>query len=132
MKKFDAYERNVEIRYKNRNELREGCTCDCEEPQKVAEFEALEDAQEWLSKQSTEICEFSSAIGIMFDVKEYVIKENEYDEDNEVVDYGDIWDISKMEIKVVDEDDNIIKVFDNYEDAEHFVMHDDRELKIVY
>ena len=68
----------------------------------------------------------------MFDVKEYVIQENEYDEDNEVVGYGDIWDISKMEIKVVDEDDNIIKVFDNYEDVEHFVMHDDRELKIVY
>lgn len=131
MKKFDAYERNEEIRYKNRNELREGCTCDCEEPQKVAEFTTLEDAQEWLNKQATEICEFDSAIGTIFSVKEFVIQENEYDEDNEVVDYGDIW-ISKMEIKVVDEDGELVKVCDNYEDAEHFTMHDDRELKIVY
>ena len=118
MKKFDAYERNAEIKYKNRNELREGCACDCEEPQKVAEFKTLEDAQEWLNKQSIEICEFDSAIGTIFSIKEFFIQENEYDEDNEVVDYGYIWNISKMKIKVVDEDGELEKVCDNYEDVE--------------
>ena len=49
---------------------------------------------------------------------EYYVEENEYDEDGDVVICNGVWEESKMEIILEDEDGNTIEVFDNYADAE--------------
>ena len=88
----------------------------------------MEKAKEELRKYNTKICELHSSIGKIYEVTEYVLQENEYDEDGEVEEYGDIWEESIINIDVVDEKYDTIKSFNSYRDAEEFIMNDNREL----
>lgn len=84
-----------------------------------AEFKKLEEAEEELKKYKTEISESGS----MFSVTEYMIRENEYDEDGEWISGGDVWDFSKMEIGVVDRETlELIGTATSYEEAEKIKM----------
>lgn len=136
MKKYRIDKRMSEINYKNREDIRPGCTCDDPEPEKVEEYETLEEAQEALKKYESSIYKFSSPIGTMYEVTEYAIQEIEYededDEDSEL--YGDVYDFSEMKIRIVNEHYEDVAQFDNYCDAEQFINNDeeDRELKILF
>ena len=92
-------------------------------------FDAKEAAIEALKKYSTDISEFSSC-GTVFNVTEYYVEENEYDEDGDVVICNGVWEESKMEILLVDNDGNTIEIFDNYADVEAAYNAYDGECKI--
>ncbi|WP_462368809.1 helix-turn-helix domain-containing protein [Roseburia hominis] len=119
MKKYEIMKNSAEFNWKHRKEITTGCTMDDVEPEKIGEFEELEEAEEELKKHKTEISES----GGLFSVTEYMIQENEYDEDGEWISGGDVWAFSKMEICVVDrETRNLIAVTANYEEAEETVL----------
>lgn len=68
----------------------------------------------------------------MYEVEEYAIEEVNCDEEGNIDMSGDIWDFSKMEIKVISEiTKEIVKVFDNMEDAEQAANELD-DTKIVF
>lgn len=119
MKKYEIMKNSAEFNWKHRKKITTGCTMDDVEPEKIGEFEELEEAEEELKKHKTEISES----GGLFSVTEYMIQENEYDEDGEWISGGDVWAFSKMEICVVDrETRNLIAVTANYEEAEETVL----------
>lgn len=119
MKKYEIMKNSAEFNWKHRKEITTGCTMDDVEPEKIGEFEKLEEAEEELKKHKTEISES----GGLFSVTEYMIQENEYGEDGEWISGGDVWAFSKMEICVVDrETRNLIAVTANYEEAEETVL----------
>ena len=85
------------------------------EPERVGEFESLEKAEEELTKYETEISES----GGLFSVTEYMIQENEYDDEDEWISGGDVWSFSKMEIEIVDNETlELIGTAKSYEEAE--------------
>ena len=119
--KFELKECTREIKYKERFEIAAGCTAnqdDCES-KLIKSFDSKEDALEELKNYKTEINSFSSNTGTRYNVTEYYVEENEYDEDGDWVAGGDVWEFSKMEIEVVEKPSyNTIATFDNFEDAE--------------
>lgn len=118
--KFEIRKDNIEIAYKDRMNIKPGCTLDNlnSDSEIIESFDTKEDAIEALKKHITDISTFSSANGTVFDVTEYYVEGNEYDEEGHIIACNGVWEESKMEIALVDEDGNIIKVFDNYSDAE--------------
>ena len=62
----------------------------------------------------------------------YCILPEIYDEDGEIVESGDIEEITEMKISVEDERWNVVKTFDNLKEADDFVHNDERELTLVY
>ena len=114
MKKYELKKCSAEFAWKERKEIKEGCTMYDVEPERLGEFESLEKAEEELAKYKTEI----SQSGGLFSVTEYMIQENEYNE-GEWINGGDIWSFSKMEIEVVDNETlELIGTAENYEEAE--------------
>lgn len=129
--KFEIKKDNIEIAYKDRMDIKPGCTLDNmnSDPKIIESFDTKQAAIEALKKYNTDISTFSSANGTMFDITEYYIEENEYYEDGDMICNG-VWEESKMKIALVDEDGNIIKVFDNYSDAEEAYNEYDDECEI--
>ena len=130
--KFEIKKDNIEIAYKDRMNIKPSCTLDNlnSDSEIIESFDTKEDAIEALKKYTTDISTFSSANGTVFDVTEYYVEGNEYDEDGHIVACNGVWEESKMEITLVDEDRNIIKVFDNYSDAEEAYNEYDDECEI--
>ena len=79
MKKFEIVKTTAEISWKERNEIKEGCTMYDVDPEKIASFGTKEEAEKELKKYKTDVC----ASGSLFTVEEFSIQENEYDEDGE-------------------------------------------------
>ena len=69
MKKYELKKRSAEFAWKERKEIKEGCTMYDVEPERLGEFESLEKAEEELAKYKTEI----SQSGGLFSVTEYMI-----------------------------------------------------------
>lgn len=115
MKKYELKKCSAEFTWKERKEIKEGCTMYDVEPERIGEFESLEKAEEELAKYETEISES----GGLFSVTEYMIQENEYNDEDEWIGGGDIWKFTPMEIFVVDKETRktIAKV-ETYEEAE--------------
>lgn len=130
--KFEIKKDNIEIAYKDRMNIKPGCTLDNlnSDSEIIESFDTKEDAIEALKKYTTDISTFSSANGTMFDVTEYYVEGNEYDEEGHIIACNGVWEESKMEITLVDEGGNIIKVFDNYSDAEEAYNEYDDECEI--
>lgn len=80
MKKFEIVKTTAEISWKERNEIKEGCTMYDVDPEKIASFGTKEEAEKELKKYKTDVC----ASGSLFTVEEFSIQENEYDEDGEL------------------------------------------------
>ena len=129
--RFEIKKNNIEISYKNRMNIKPGCTLDNidSDPEIVESFDTKEAAIEALKKYSTDISAFSLC-GTVFNVTEYYVEENEYDEDGDVVICNGVWEESKMEILLVDNDGNTIEIFDNYADVEAAYNAYDGECKI--
>ena len=115
MKKYELKKCSAEFAWKERKKIKEGCTMYDVEPEKIGEFESLEKAEEELTKYETEISES----GGLFSVTEYMIQGNEYDDEDEWIDGGDVWSFSKMEIEIVDNETlELIGTAKSYEEAE--------------
>lgn len=99
----------------------------------VAQYDTLEEAREDVKNRKSFIREFTGVAGrIMYEVEEYAIEEVKCDEEGNIDMSGDIWDFSKMEIKVISEiTKEIVEVFDNMKDAEQVVNELD-DTKIVF
>lgn len=119
MKKYELNECSVNIKYKNRFDIKEGCTINNEgDATRIKVFETKDEALEELKKYSSSVCKFNNNNIIYFDVTEYLVVEVEYDADGEEVTWGDIW-FSKMNIELVTIPKyDTIGVFDNMEEAE--------------
>ena len=97
MKKYEIVMKRAEIYYKERAKIKEGCTMDCQEPETITSFETLEEAKEELKKYQTSIRELSNHGMMYFLIEEYMVVENEYDEDGEWMAGGDVWAITPMQ-----------------------------------
>jgi len=130
--KFEIKKDNIEVAYKDRMYIKPGCTLDNmnSDPEIIESFDTKEDAIEALKKYTTDISTFSSANGTVFDVTEYYVEGNEYDEEGNIIACNGVWEESKMEITLVDEGGNTIGTFDNYADAEEAYNNYDEECEI--
>ena len=98
MKKYEIMKSYREISYKNRDEIREGCTMEQadQEPEMMESFDSLEAAREALKKYQSEVEELRGGAGTFFGVTEYYIQNAEYDEDGDWIGGGDVWDFSPL------------------------------------
>lgn len=71
MKKFEIVKTTAEISWKERNEIKEGCTMYDVDPEKIASFGIKEEAEKELKKYKTDVC----ASGSLFTVEEFSIQE---------------------------------------------------------
>lgn len=103
--KFEIRKDNIEIAYKDRMNIKPGCTLDNlnSDSEIIESFDTKEDAIEALKKYTTDISTFSSANGTVFDVTEYYVEGNEYDEEGHIIACNGVWEESKMEIALADE-----------------------------
>ena len=122
MKKYELVKRSAEINWKERKTIAPGCTMNDPESEKIKEFESLEEAQKELKNYKSDIHKMSGNIGTLYEVTEYMIEENEYDEENEWISGGDVWDFSDMTIEVVEKPSyETILTCSNMEEAEEAV-----------
>lgn len=130
MRKFEIIKKTVEIKKKNASEIRKGVATDCEYPEVLKRFDTLEEAREAFKEFKTEIREFSTPSGKCFDIAEYYIEESNCDDDLPTPDI-DVWEISPIEIRVVDDETHeTVGVFSTYEDAIDEVNNSDVFLSI--
>ena len=94
MKKFEVVRKTVEISYKNRERIKEGCTI-YSEPDVLESFDTMEDAMQELAKHHTSIRELKKGV-LYCVVEEYMIVSSEYDEAGGWIAGGDVLAISPM------------------------------------
>ena len=131
MKRYELLERTAEIR--DKSAIKPGCTVDVafstpgyeDDPTVLESFDSLDEAKKALASFESNIRELSGSIGRYYEVTEYMIEENEYDEDGEWCGGGDIWDFTPMTFEVISEPKNeVLATFDKLADAEHFINHE--------
>ncbi len=123
MIRYEIVKRTAEISWKNRKEIKEGCTYDvlCEDghtdyPELIASFNSEEEARKEFENYKTHIYKYSGVVGPFYWVEEYCIEENEYDEDDDMITIG-ICEFSEMKITVMN-DMNEVAVCSSFEEAE--------------
>lgn len=135
MIKYEVYFNSIEIGYKSRRTIKAGVSIEVAfnlEPELVASFDNLEDAQAELNSKDTTITDLSGNAGTYYLVEEFYLAENEYDEDGDFVQQIAIHDFSKMEIDLVSESGEVIGTFDNMDDAEDALNAYDADGKLRY
>lgn len=135
MKKYEIIERIREVKWKDRMDIKEGCTSLEPDQELIKSFDSLEEAKEELKKYKTDISKFSAASMRYFAVTEYCIEENEYDEDGELESEGSVWEYSEMRIEVVEKGTyDTLAVCNSYREAEEKAdqYEGDREAIIMF
>ena len=130
MKKYCIYKRTAEIKYKDRFNIKPGCTADDLDSEEIAIFNSKEEAIEELKKYKSSVYRYPSAIGSIYEVEEYVVQDVEIDEDGEE-EWGDVWERSEFQIKVDNAYYDTVATFDNFRDAEAFINESDEELRMM-
>ncbi len=100
MKKCELFKNTVEINWRDKGKIVEGCTIgqgDCD-PELLASFDNKDEALEALKKYKSNIRELSGNLGKYYEITEYYIQENIYDEEGTFIEGGDIWEFSQMPI----------------------------------
>ena len=120
MNKFELKQSNIEIGYKKRNEIVEGCSLDIDQdPRIIKAFDNKEDAIKELQNYKTNITELSGATGTYYSVTEFYVEENIYDKDGEFISNEGIHEFSKIEIEVTEKPSyNTVGTYNNFHDAE--------------
>ena len=97
--KYVIYKDSIEIRYRDRKNIKPGCVLDAFEqyPEEVASFDTAEEAREALKTYRSDVSKYSGAAGTYYLVTEYYAEETRYDEDGDLVESGDILDFSEMD-----------------------------------
>lgn len=137
MIKYEVIKRSKEFRYEDRSEIVTGCTVTDPEPEIVESFDTLVDAMAFyfspVNDIKTSVSKYRSNTGTVYVVIEYVIQENEYDSDgNNITKYIKDWYTTQMNIFVKDEKYDEVAIFFAYKDAEKFINHDERELRMEF
>lgn len=99
MTKYELKKASVEIMFKDRKNIKPGCTMDHDGDlfdEVVEVFDAKEDAMAALATKKTAIHKYSY-VNTYFLVEEFFVEEAEYDEDGDYVCGGDIIEFSEME-----------------------------------
>lgn len=118
-KKYDIVQRTKEISYKNRYDIKAGCTYG-EDETTIKSCKQKEEALKELYQNASSIRELSNAGGIYFEVTEYVVEENTYNQEGEFVEGGDELAYSDMKIGLVTKPSyQTVSVHDNFKDAEY-------------
>lgn len=130
MKKYNVYKATREIKEKYISEIVQGCTFFCDDvfEELIKSCDTLEEARETLKRYKTDITAYDGC----YLITEYCILPEIYDEDGEIVESGDIEEITEMKISVEDEEWNVVKTFDNLKEADDFLHNDERELTLAY
>lgn len=134
MKKYNIYKATREIKERNMCDIVEGCTVSGDDifDELIKSCDTLEEAREALKKYKTDITYYAGNVEDCYLITEYYVLPEIYDEDGEIVESGDIEEITKMKIGVEDEDWNVVKTFDNLKEADDFIHNDERELTLIY
>lgn len=137
MIKYEVIKRSKEFRYEDRSEIVTGCTVTDPEPETVESFDTLVDAMAFyfspVNDIKTSVSKYRGNTGTVYVVVEYVIQENEYDSDgNNITKYIKDWYTTQMNIFVKDEKYDEVAIFFAYKDAEKFINHDERELRMEF
>lgn len=104
MTRYEVKRDNIEIRYRDREKIKEGIVLKGENqnPEIIASFDNVEEAKEELQKYESKVKKLFDGAGSYYLVEEYYIEENTYDEDGEWIEGGDVYEISKMNIDVIE------------------------------
>lgn len=137
MIKYEVIKRSKEFRYEDRSEIVTGCTVTDPEPEIIESFDTLIDAMAFyfspVNDIKTSVSKYRGNTGTVYVVVEYVIQENEYDSDgNNITKYIKDWYTTQMNIFVKDEKYDEVAIFFAYKDAEKFINHDERELRMEF
>lgn len=93
--KYDLIKSSTELR--KEKDIKEGCTFGDEYPEVIKQFDNREEALAALAKLHSSVMELSSHGMRYYDVTEYSVEENIYDEDGEFVEHEAIIEYSKFE-----------------------------------
>lgn len=123
MIRYEIVKRTAEISWKDRKEIKEGCTYDvlfedgsADYPELIASFDSEEEARKEFENYKTHIYEYSGIVGSLYLVEEYCIEKNKYDEDDDVITIG-VCEFSEMKIVVHDGMQEVV-VCSSFEEAE--------------
>lgn len=96
---YELRKATCEIRYKDRKEIKEGCTLNVmdQDPEIIKPFADKDEAIGALKEYETQIWELSGSAGRYYRVTEYYIEGNEYDKDGEWRGGGEVYEMSDME-----------------------------------
>lgn len=111
---FEVIKNTREI--KKAEQIKCGITlsADNQYPETIKSFNTLEDAKIELKKYQSQIFKGSG----FYEITEYYVQENVYDEDDEWIDGGDVWEFAPFKISLVSKPEyETIGTFDNMEDA---------------
>lgn len=110
--KFELVKNEIEIGYRKKGEIVEGCTLnsDNQYPEIIKSFDNKDDAIEELKNYKSEIVEMNGNFGKYFVVTEYYVEESFYDEDGDFIEAGDVLKFSTRDttkVLVNDVDDEL-------------------------
>ena len=101
--KFELRKGMVQVPYRERKRIEAGFTYTLdEEPEIIKVFENKEEALSELKKFESEIYAFKGASGTVFELTEYYVEENEYDEDDCFVTCRGAWEFSELPQRELD------------------------------
>ena len=115
MKKYGIYESYAKIAYKDRAEIKKGCSLGDEYWSKLEEFDTLEKAIDGLKEYKT----YVKNHGNYFSISEYSIREVEYNEDGEWISTSDDIAVTDMIFEILKKPKyTTVKTFETYDEAE--------------
>lgn len=108
MKKYEIRRVDAEVALKDRKMIEPGMAQQYNieksgngDTDLIASYDSIEEAKADLKNRKSSVRLTSSFSSKYYLVEEYFIEENEYDEDGEWINGGDIWEYSEMEFKEV-------------------------------
>lgn len=137
MKRYEIERRDVEIKGRDEFMLKAGVTLEekyfCENPITVQSFNTLEEAREVFKEYSESIVRtFNHNNMRYYYVTEWCIVEYENEDEDGFPESVNYLDFSKMTFTVIDEEYNIIGIFDNYRDADDAFREAENPLNIQF
>lgn len=96
--RYEIRKSTREIDYKNRKEIKKGCTLDQrdQESEAVNIFDSKDEALSALKNYKSDIQRLSGGAGTYYLVTEYYVESVVYADENEYMSDGDIWAFSEM------------------------------------
>lgn len=123
MTKYYMYKNTSEFKYRERYEIKEGCTVERDsdvEAELIETFDNKADALKTLGEYKSSVNKMKGNSSTYFNVIEYYVEKVDYDEDGEWLN-GDILEYSKMSINVVEKPSyDTLGTFDDYKTAEQY------------
>lgn len=122
MVKYELVTESGRIERKDERTIKPGCVCEQTGdrfPEILKSFDNKVDALNELKNCQSYIREVQGFRGSWYEVEEYYVQENEYDDEvpAEWINGGDIWEFSNMIIRIVDEDGEDLAVVNNMSEA---------------